>query len=95
MSIARSSSKPNDVPKLRGDVVIAVPVIHIEDGEPELAPGWCAHGAAELVQARTGFHCDRMVGLHTEDTHGAIVQRRAEDSAWAFNVATGHLFSYR
>ena len=89
MSIAGSSLKPNDVPKLRGDVVIAVPVIHVENGEPELAPGWCTHGAAELVQACTGFHCDRMVGLHTEDTHRTIVKRCPKHGTWTFDVAAG------
>ena len=74
-------------PELRRDRVIALPVVHVQYREPELAPGRRADRAAEFVQACARLHGNRVVCLQAEDAGGAVVERGPEDCTWALDVA--------
>lgn len=70
--------------------MIAFPVVHVKNREPELAPRRCAKSAAELVQARAGFDSDWVICFHAEDADRAVVQRGAEDRTWTLSMTANN-----
>ena len=67
--------------------MVTLPVVHIQNGQPELAPGRRADRAAKLVQACARLHGDRVVRFQAEDAGSAVVERGSEDCTWALDVA--------
>lgn len=67
--------------------MVALPLIDIENGKPELAPGWRSQRTAKSVQAGASLDGYGMVWLDPENSHGTVVQRCTEDSTGAFYVS--------
>lgn len=64
--------------------MVSFPIVDIQYGEPELAPGRDAACSSHLVQFSSRLDEDGMICTHTEDTHNAVVQCSAEYRRVAF-----------
>ena len=63
-----------------------LPVVHVQQRQPQLAPARQARRAAQAPQRRARLHHHRVVRRHADDAQHDVVERRAKHGRVSFDV---------